>query len=146
MCTRFLLLATVVTLTLACGTSYRVIGSAMEPNFSDGTEIRVDEARAEDIRRGDVITFRFPPDPERVFIKRVVGLPGERVEIREGAVIVDGRQYREPYEVIRDRASMPEIQLAPGEYFLLGDNRPSSNDSRNWGPLPANHITGTVPQ
>ena len=146
MCTWLLLLAAMVTVTFACGTSYRIQGRGMEPNFSEGTVLRVKEVRAEDIRRGDVITFRFLPDPERVFIKRVVGLPGERIEIREGVVIIDGQVFSEPYEMIRDRASMGEVQIPPGEYFVLGDNRRVSYDSRGWGSLPADHITGLVPQ
>ncbi len=110
------------------------------------------------VRRGDVVVFRFPDDPRRDFIKRVVGLPGETVAIRDKVVTVDGRPLAERYvfhaddRIWPDEAAVPEArrrrdQLAPvrvpdGAYFVMGDNRDDSSDSRSWGPVPAGHLVG----
>lgn len=110
------------------------------------------------VRRGDIVVFRFPEDPRRDFLKRVVGLPGEFVAIRDKRVFVDGRLLDEPYafhsddRVWPDDPSIPDDrrrrdQLAPstvppGAYFVMGDNRDDSNDSRYWGAVPAGHIEG----
>ena len=110
------------------------------------------------VRRGDIVVFRFPEDPRRDFLKRVVGLPGETVAIRDKRVFVDGRLLDEPYafhsddRVWPDDPSVPDDrrrrdQLAPkgvpeGSYFVMGDNRDDSNDSRYWGAVPEGHIEG----
>ncbi len=110
------------------------------------------------VRRGDVVVFRYPGDPTRVFIKRVVALPGESVMIRDKRVFVDGRLLDEPYafhaddSVWPDEASVPPDRrrrdqlsprtVAPGSYFVMGDNRDDSNDSRFWGAVPAANLEG----
>ncbi len=110
------------------------------------------------VRRGDIVVFRFPEDPRRDFLKRVVGLPGESVAIRNKRVFVDGRLLDEPYAFHADDRVWPDDpsipadrrrrdQLAPtgvaqGSYFVMGDNRDDSNDSRYWGAVPASHIEG----
>jgi len=109
-------------------------------------------------RRGDVIVFRHPEDPRRDFLKRVIALPGETVEIHDRRVFVDGRMLTEPYafhaddRVWPDDPAIPEEhrrrdQLAPqtvpdGAYFVLGDNRDDSSDSRTWGPVPGGNVVG----
>ena len=93
-------------------------------------------------RRGDVIVFRFPKDPRRDFIKRVVGVPGDQVEIREGSVYVNGQKLKESYVANEDRSFLGHIQIPERNYFVLGDNRPSSNDSRDWGTVPEENIIG----
>ena len=106
---------------------------------------------ARPLRRGDVVVFRFPEDPRRDFIKRVVALPGETVAIRDKRVFVDGEPLSEPYafhaddatwpddpaiaDVRRLRDQLPEVRVPEGTYFVLGDNRDDSNDSRFWGPV-----------
>ena len=95
-------------------------------------------------RRGEVIVFRYPRDPSRDFVKRVIGVPGDSVEIVEGTVLVNGREVAEPYLTSHDKGSMAEVRLGPDEYFVMGDNRRGSNDSRNWGPVPEENILGKV--
>ena len=97
-------------------------------------------------KRGDVIVFRFPKDPTRDFVKRVVGLPGEQVEVRQGEVYINGNRVPlpEPYVTEHDRSNMEPIYLMDKEYFVLGDNRAHSNDSRAWGPVPEPNMVGKV--
>jgi signal peptidase I len=110
------------------------------------------------VRRGDILVFRFPGDPRRSFVKRVVALPGETVSIADKRVHVDGRELIEPYAFHSDdntwandpsipeerkrRDQLPPTRVPDGAYFLLGDNRDDSSDSRSWGPVPAGHILG----
>lgn len=110
------------------------------------------------VRRGDVVVFRFPEDPRRDFIKRVVGLPGETVAIRDKRVFVDGRLLDEPYAFHADdtvwpddpaiapehrrRDQLPEVRVPEAAYFVMGDNRDDSSDSRAWGSVPADHVEG----
>ena len=101
--------------------------------------------------RGDVIVFDAPTKPERDFVKRVVGLPGERVEIKAGVIYINGTKLDEPYlDTVTSKRSMDCIprsancKLREGEYFVLGDNRNSSNDSRDWGPVRLETIVGKV--
>ena len=95
-------------------------------------------------RRGEVIVFRFPRDPRKDFVKRVIGLPGEEVEIVSGTPHINGVALEEPYLTTQDRSSLSPLVLGDGEYFVLGDNRRSSNDSRNWGAVPEGNILGKV--
>lgn len=93
-------------------------------------------------QRGDVIVFRYPVDPTRDFIKRVVAFGGETVELRNSNLIVDGRRIAEPYlprEIMADFGPYP---VPLGDYFVMGDNRNDSDDSRDWGPLPKKNIIG----
>ncbi len=94
--------------------------------------------------RGDVIVFRFPRDPSKDFVKRVIGLPGETVAVKDGTVYIDGTPLDEPYLTERDNGSRTSTRLEDKEYFVLGDNRRSSNDSRAWGPLPEANVLGQV--
>ena len=88
--------------------------------------------------------FHFPRDPSRDFVKRVIGVPGDRVEIRKGTVYVNGQSLDEPYITAHDPSDMSERFLSEKEYFVLGDNRRGSNDSRNWGPVHEELILGKV--
>ena len=107
------------------------------------------------IRRGDIIVFKYPEDPERDFIKRVIGLPGETVELRSKKVYIDGKPIDEPYVQYLFTPSDEEgpfdfdvrMQYGPvtvpaGQYFMMGDNRDNSQDSRYWGFLPGEYIKG----
>ena len=92
--------------------------------------------------RGEVIVFRYPQDPSRDFVKRVIAVPGDAVEIREGTVYVNGQRVQEPYVDSAAPTSMRRIVMGPDEYFVMGDNRPHSNDSRAFGPVSMEYIIG----
>ena len=126
--------------------AFKVQGTSMSPELADGERILVNkfEYRFGSIERGDVVVFWYPDDPELSFIKRVIGLPGERVEVRAGVVLVNGRPLDEGYVSPdnSDRRSFVEQEVRPGHYFVLGDNRRGSNDSRSWGFVPERYIYG----
>ncbi len=91
---------------------------------------------------GDIVVFEYPLDPSRDFIKRVIAVEGQRVEIKGGYVYVDGKPLHEPYIASRPAYTMPEIVVPAGTVFVLGDNRNSSSDSHQWGVLPLENIIG----
>ena len=96
-------------------------------------------------RRGEVIIFRFPQDETRDFVKRVIGLPGNRLEIKRGQVYVDGVLLSEPYITRRGTTNIDPVVVEQGTYFVMGDNRTSSHDSRHWGsqtPVRTEHLVG----
>lgn len=93
-------------------------------------------------RRGEVIIFRFPRDPSRDFVKRVIGLPGDTVEIRRGRVYVNEIELDEPYIARPGRRTVAPTRVGPDGYYVLGDNRAVSQDSRDWGPVPTENIIG----
>jgi signal peptidase I len=128
-----------------------VQGASMEPNFLDGDYLIVNEIsyRLEDPQRGDVVIFKYPLDPSQFFIKRIIGLPGETVKIEEGRIFISTETDKKEIILnesgyLRDAytAGGMEVLLKDGEYFVLGDNRGSSSDSRKWGVLPRSLIIG----
>ena len=128
-----------------------VKGQSMDPNFENGDYLIVDEIsyRFSEPQRGEVIVFKYPEDPSHRFIKRIVGLPGETVEIKDGKVIIyrDGvSQVLDESEYLSDLVTTGDFQITLGEneYFVLGDNRPFSFDSRKFGVLPRDKIIGRV--
>lgn len=126
--------------------AFRVDGTSMAPGLVDGERILVNKLgyHFQTIERGDVVVFWYPDDPDISFIKRVIGLPGETIEIRHGEVLIDGRSVEESYVATKnsDGQNYPQIHVRPGHYFVLGDNRRGSNDSRNWGLVPRRYIYG----
>ncbi len=124
----------------------KVEGISMEPALVDQERIFINRFvyRFGEINRGDIVVFVFPRDKSKSFIKRVVGLPGETVEIRNGIVYVNGRALKEPYldRSAWDRSSYPPVKVSEGYYFVLGDHRSSSHDSRSWGLVPKENIYG----
>jgi len=126
--------------------AFRVQGTSMEPLLLDGERIVVNKFiyRFQPIERGDVAVFWYPRDPSVSFIKRVVGLPGDQVELRAGRLVVNGMPVSEPYlpESFRDGDDFPPTEVRKGYYFVLGDHRRSSNDSRSWGEVPERYIYG----
>ncbi len=129
---------------------YLVDGSSMDPTFKSGEYLIVDQLsyRMHDPARGDVVIFRFPLNPKEFFIKRVIGLPGETVQITsDGTFIInkdnpDGMKMDEKYVVFAKKTNQT-FTLKDGEYFVMGDNRGASADSRLWGAVPRKNIIGT---
>jgi signal peptidase I len=128
--------------------AFRVQGTSMEPLLADGERIVVNKFlyHFRPIERGDVVVFWYPVDPSVSFIKRVVALPGDTIEIRSGRVVVNGVPAKEPYllESYRDDDNYPATEVRKGYYFVLGDHRRSSNDSRSWGEVPERYIYGSA--
>jgi signal peptidase I len=126
--------------------AFRVQGTSMEPLLVDGERIVVNKFvyRFRPIERGDVVVFWYPRDPSVSFVKRVVGLPGDRVELRAGSLFVNGRAVSEAYlpSSFKDDDSHAPVEVRKGYYYVLGDHRRSSNDSRSWGEVPEKYIYG----
>ena len=124
----------------------KVEGTSMQPRLVDQERIFVNRFiyRFEDIQRGDVVVFWYPRDTNKSFIKRVVAVPGDMVEIRMGLLYINGIRVEEPYlkPEFRDHESFSRSVVPPDHYFVLGDHRNSSNDSRMWGFVPRNLIYG----
>jgi len=124
--------------------NYKVLGYSMEPNLYEGQFMLVNKVEywLRPPARGDVVVFQPPNDPDGIpLIKRVIGLPGERLEIRDGQVFVNGTRLDEPY--VRDQTMTSYNDQVPADaVFVMGDNRGNSSDSRSWGPLPYQRIIG----
>ncbi len=124
----------------------KVEGSSMEPGLEDQEHIFINKLvyRFESIERGDIIVFRYPRDTHKSFIKRVIGLPGDRIRISYGHVLVNDRQIPEPYvpSEYLDARSFDEMVVPRNAYFVLGDHRSMSNDSREFGPVMRGYIYG----
>ena len=154
--------------------NFKVDGSSMDPTLENGQFLlvnrlvytRIDMGRLSGIvpfwqadedsvryaihppERGEVIVFRFPDpiksNPTKDFVKRVIGLPGEIVAVKAGIPYVNGTALDEPYLLDKDMSNGREVELGAGEYYVMGDNRSHSNDSRSWGAVPAENIRGKV--
>ncbi len=151
--------------------AFKIPSASMEPNLLIGDQLLVNKfvfaptvSRAErailpvrDVRRGDVVVFKFPEDPERDFIKRVVGLPGETIEFKDRRIVVNGRPVEDPHAHYLPRAGAGgSFEIAPGDVrdhygpvvvpagalFVMGDNRDNSADSRYWGFMPIRNLKG----
>lgn len=121
----------------------RIESISMVPTLHPGDFVIVNKLayRWDSPRAGDVVVFRLPHDPSQRYIKRVIGLPGDRVEIADGAVYVNDRQLLEPYLQIRTLQGGNWV-VEEGAYFVLGDNRNNSSDSRIWGMVPRENVIG----
>ena len=130
--------------------NFRVDGQSMEPNLHHGQYLMVDKVsyrlpfNLRSPQYGDVIVFVPPSQPDKDFVKRIIGLPGDTVEIKKGAVFINGQPGSNSYLARLDMSSMPARTIPPDEVFVLGDNRPNSNDSRSWGTLKIEEIVGRV--
>jgi signal peptidase I len=124
--------------------NFRIEGYSMEPNFHDGQYLFVNRLvyMLHPPERGDVIVFVPPSNLSRDYIKRVIGLPGERVQIIDGNVYINGQLLHEPYPLHKGTYSFGPVTVGPDEYFVLGDNRDNSSDSHSWGMLAADKIIG----
>jgi signal peptidase I len=130
-----------------------VEGTSMLPQLHDGERLlvnklvyyRIESVSWGHIERGDIVVFWFPNDPDKSYVKRVIGLPGETVEIRNGSVFVDGKQLNEDYLNKEYTQTMPPPmtkKVDEHHYFVMGDNRDNSSDSRYWGLVPEKYIYG----
>jgi signal peptidase I len=153
--------------------AFKIPSSSMEPNLLVGDHLLVNKFRfapvltslerrllpIDPIRRGDIIVFKFPEEPERDFIKRVIGLPGDTIEMRNKRVYVNGQVLDEPYAHFiyppdEGASSAPDVEgpdplrsfapmtVPPDNYFMMGDNRDNSQDSRYWGFMPRDYVKG----
>ena len=124
--------------------NYRVVGHSMMPTLENDQFLVVNKLgyRLHDPQRGDIIVFRDPRGADRKLIKRIVGLPGEVLEIENGQVYVDGQLLDEPYIQQLGRYSQASVSIPQDQYYVLGDNRNNSSDSHNWGTLPGDTIVG----
>jgi signal peptidase I len=143
--------------------NFRIDGISMEPNFHNGQFLIVNRFAycpglhldfsplnihlektwcLRTPKRGDVIVFEYPKDLSRDFIKRVIGLPGETVEVRDGSVYVNGQLMPEPFGPNPGNSTDGPITVGPDELFVMGDNRNNSSDSRSWGQLPLQYVIG----
>ena len=139
----------VIPIRLFVAQPFIVSGASMDPTFQDKNYLIVDEIsyRLEDPKRDDVIIFRYPNDPSKFFIKRIIGLPNETVDIKNSVVTIINKEHpegfvlKEPY--IHSQSTTPKhLELKAEEYFVMGDNRNGSFDSRGWGPVPRKNIVG----
>ena len=154
--------------------NFKVDGSSMDPTLENGQYLLVNrlvylriemdrfssivpfwQAEEDSVRyaihppeRGEVIVFEFPDsipsNPKRDFVKRVIGLPGETIEVKDGVPFVDGVVLEEPYLTTKDHSNGRKVELGAGEYYVMGDNRGHSNDSRSWGAVPEENLRGKV--
>lgn len=131
--------------------AFYIPSGSMEPNLQIGDRILAYKFLygLKNVKRGDIIVFKFPLDPRKDFIKRVIGLPGDIIKVENKEIYVNGKQLSEPYIVHGDkwnsgfpRDEYPPTPVPAGSLFMLGDNRDSSDDSRYWGFVPAKNIVG----
>jgi signal peptidase I len=124
--------------------NYRVVGQSMVPTLQNNQFLVVSKLdyRLHKPRRGDIIVFRDPYNRERKLIKRIIGLPGENVEVQDGQVLIDQERIDEPYIADLGRYNQGSTPIPDGQYYVLGDNRNNSSDSHTWGLLPKEEIVG----
>lgn len=145
-------LAIVIPIRTYIAQPFIVEGESMHPTFENGEYLIVDELsyRLHPPSRGEVIVFRYPLQPSEFFIKRIIGLPGETVKVENGSVVIKNKDGQ---PVILDESYLPKslktspdssVTLNSDQYFVMGDNRPRSSDSRIWGAVPKENITGHV--
>lgn len=145
-----LLLITVMMLASCAGRVYEVLGAAMEPSFSEGQMITAQPVDPLNLERGDAVIYQL--DNGDIHFKRVVGLPGESVRVANGRVYINNQRLDEPYlaadelpaQIAVGATNPLSATLAENEYYILGDNRDASYDSRHHGPVPSDSIVGRV--
>ena len=137
--------------------AFKIPTGSMEPNLLIGDHLIVNKMRFVPVKRGDVVVFKFPKDPERDFVKRVIGLPGDKVELHHKKVFINGQPIDEPYAHFMEppsadgspkiddvREEYGPVNVPADQYFMMGDNRDNSEDSRYWGFLPKSYIKGNA--
>ena len=124
--------------------NYKILYSSMEPNLHEGQWVLANKVvyHLHPPRRGDIVILKHPDNPELSAIKRVIGMPGETVEVKEGTVFIDGETLEEPYQLGQSRRSSAPYEVPEDQYFVMGDNRGNSLDSRSWGAIGRRDIIG----
>lgn len=142
-------LAIVVPIRMWIAQPFVVSGDSMFPTFHNGEYLIIDEISyiLGTPKRGDVVVFKYPNDPSRYFIKRIIGLPNEEVSIKNGEITIKNKENPEGFKLVEpylnEKFSTTEVQkIGEEEYFVMGDNRNRSSDSRSWGLLPRENMTG----
>ncbi|MBI5816909.1 MAG: signal peptidase I [Candidatus Yonathbacteria bacterium] len=148
---KFIILALIIVtpIRMFVAQPFIVSGSSMDPTFETGQYLIVDELSYHlgDPKRGDVIILRYPKDTTKFFIKRVVGLPNETIELQNGTVTIKNMEHPEGFAMSEPYVKYPKSDtmtkmLGEGEYFVMGDNRAASSDSRYWGTVPRDLVVG----
>ena len=136
------LLAIATTLFVMQG--FCVSGECMQPHLVTGERVLASKLAYHlgEPRRGQIVIFGYPKDPKQIYVKRVIGLPGETVAIQSGSVLINGKLLAEPYKTYEAHGDMAPHAVPAGQYFVMGDNRDVSDDSRYWGDLPRSDIIG----
>ncbi len=135
-------ISVIVILQIACGQQYRRIrleGDSMKPNFVKGDAVTFTEVPLSELKRGDIVLIE---NDGNLLVKRLIGLPNETISIVDGKIYVDGTLFVEPYEIVPATYSVDELKLDGDSYFVLGDNRADSLDSRLLGPIKGSQIKG----
>ena len=150
---RFIILALIIVIPIRIFVAqpFVVSGSSMYPTFQNGDYLIVDELsyRTGDPQRYDVVVFHYPLDPSKFFIKRVIGLPGETVKILGNNITIVNKDHPEGFQIPEPFVKNPgdndmTFNLKEGQYFVMGDNRSASSDSRSWGAVPRDLMSGRV--
>lgn len=136
------LLAVATTLFIMQG--FCVSGECMQPHLYTGERVLANKLayHLSAPKRGEIVIFDYPKDPKQIYVKRVIGLPGETVAIQNGLVSINGKLLLEPYKTYEAHGDMAPRLIPSGQYFVMGDNRDVSDDSRYWGNLPRYDIVG----
>ena len=136
------LLAVAVTLFVIQG--FCVSGACMQPHLYTGERVLANKLAYHlgEPRRGEIVIFNYPKDRTQIYVKRVIGLPGETIAIHSGGVFINGKRLAEPYKTYEAHGDMAPRRVSAGQYFVMGDNRDVSDDSRYWGDLPRTDIVG----
>ena len=124
--------------------NYRVVGHSMDPTLANGEFVAVNKLiyRLRDPQRGDIVVLREQGNGPQKLIKRIIGLPGEEIEIKRGQVYINGHHLVEPYIQNPGRSNYAPTTIPEEHYFVMGDNRTNSSDSRSWGMVPRQHLIG----
>ena len=144
-------IAIVIPIRIFIAQPFIVSGSSMDPTFEDGQYLIIDEIsyRLDDPERDDVVVFRYPNDTQKFFIKRIIGLPNETVDIKNNVITINNKNHPNGLKldqsyIENNTNSNTHFELKDGEYFVMGDNRSASSDSRYWGAVPKKLLIGKV--